>query len=257
MTQLTDAVLLSRSDGILTITINRPEVRNAVNGAVSYGVCAALDELDERDDLRVGILTGAGGTFCAGMDLKAFLRGEVTRVGHRGIMGLAYTQPRKPLIAAVEGYALAGGFEAVLACDLLVASRNATFGLPEAKRGLAALAGGLLRLPRVVPQRIAMEMALTGDMVSAERLYHFGLVNRLTEPGGALIEATALARAIVANAPMSVEVGKRIIREQIDWTEAEMFDQQRKIAGHILGSEDAREGAAAFAEKRSPAWKGR
>lgn len=135
-------VLTDRADGILTITINRPAQRNAVNGAVSYGVCAAVDELDHRDDLRVGILTGAGGTFCAGMDLKAFLRGEVTRVAHRGIMGIALTPPRKPLIAAVEGYALAGGFEAVLACDLVVAARDAQFGLPEAKRGLAAMAGG-------------------------------------------------------------------------------------------------------------------
>ncbi len=163
-------VLVERGDGLIVITINRPEARNAVNRAVSYGVCEAVDELDARDDLRVGILTGAGGTFCAGMDLKAFLRGEVTRVEGRGILGIAMTPPRKPLIAAVEGYALAGGFEAVLACDLTVAARNAQFGIPEAKRGLAAAAGGLMRLPRLIPPRIAMELALTGDMISAERL---------------------------------------------------------------------------------------
>lgn len=257
MVQLTDAVLLTREDGVLTITINRPEVRNAVNGAVSFGVCAALDELDGDDALRVGILTGSGGNFCSGMDLKAYVRGEVTRVAHRGIMGLAYTPPRKPLIAAVEGFALAGGFEAVLACDLTVAARNAQFGLPEAKRGLAALGGGLLRLPRLIPQRIAMEMALTGNAVSAERLYQCGLINRIAEPGHALAEALVLARSIVANAPMSVDLSKRVIREQVDWSEGEMFDRQAAIGLHLLKSEDAREGAIAFAEKRLPIWTGK
>ena len=162
-------VLVEHLDGMVIITINRPDQRNAVNRAVSYGVCAAVDELDARDDLRVGILTGAGGNFCAGMDLKAFLRGEVTRVEGRGILGIAMTPPKKPLIAAVEGYALAGGFEAMLACDLTVASRTAQFGIPEVKRGLAAAAGGLLRLPRVIPQRIAMELALTGHRTSSRR----------------------------------------------------------------------------------------
>lgn len=250
-------VLTDITDGVLTITINRAAQRNAVNGRVSYGVCAAVDQLDHRDDLRVGILTGAGGTFCAGMDLKAFLRGEVTRVAHRGIMGIALTPPRKPLIAAVEGYALAGGLEAVLACDLVVAARDAQFGLPEAKRGLAAMAGGLLRLPRVIPRAIAMEMALTGGMVSAERLERFGLINRLTDPGGALAEARALALEIAANAPMSVDVSKRIINAQLDWSQDEMFARQAEISGHILGSEDAKEGARAFSEKRPSRWTGR
>lgn len=254
---MSNQVLVDCADGIMVITLNRPEVKNAVNGAVSYGVCAAVDELDHRDDLRVGILTGAGGTFCAGMDLKAFLRGEVTRVAHRGIMGIAMTPPRKPLIAAVEGYALAGGFEAVLACDLVVAARNAQFGLPEAKRGLAAMAGGLMRLPRAIPKTIAMEIALTGGMVTAERLERFGLINRLTEPGGALAEARALAQEIAANAPMSVDVSKRIINGQADWPTDQMFARQAEISGHILGSEDAREGARAFAEKRKANWTGR
>lgn len=250
-------VLIDRADGIMTITINRPAQRNAINGAVSYGVCAAVDELDHRDDLRVGILTGAGGTFCSGMDLKAFLRGEVIRVAHRGMMGIAMTPPRKPLIAAVEGYALAAGFEAVLACDLVVAARDAQFGLPEAKRGLAAIAGGLLRLPRVIPKTIAMELALTGAMISAERLERFGLINRLTEPGSALEAAMALAQEIVANAPLSVDVSKRVINDQADWSRDEMFARQAEVAGHILGSEDAKEGARAFAEKRPPKWTGR
>jgi enoyl-CoA hydratase len=253
----TDEVLVAHEDGIVIITINRPDQRNAVNRAVSYGVCAAVDELDARDDLRVGILTGAGGTFCAGMDLKAFLRGEITRVEGRGILGIALTPPKKPLIAAVEGYALAGGFEAVLACDLLVAARNAKFGLPEAKRGLAAAAGGLLRLPRLLPPRIAMELALTGDMVSAERLDRYGLVNALVEPGEALAEAKRLARRIIANAPMSVAASKRVMVEQQDWPLEDMFARQEEITGHLLASEDAREGATAFAERRAPQWRGR
>jgi len=250
-------VLVEHIDGMVVITINRPEQRNAVNRAVSYGVCAAVDELDARDDLRVGILTGAGGNFCAGMDLKAFLRGEITRVEGRGILGIAMTPPRKPLIAAVEGYALAGGFEAALACDLLVASRGAQFGLPEAKRGLAAAAGGLLRLPRLIPPRIAMELALTGDLVSAERLERFGLINALVEPGQALAAAMALARRILANAPMSVAASKRVIVEQRDWSLAEMFARQAEITAPVLASEDAKEGAAAFAERRAAVWKGK
>jgi enoyl-CoA hydratase len=250
-------VLVDISEGILTITINRPEVRNAVNRAVTVGVAEALDELDRRSDLRVGIITGAGGTFSAGMDLKAYLKGEVTRIEGRGIMGIAQTPPKKPIIAAVEGYALAGGFEAVLACDLLVAGRSAKFGIPEVKRGLAAAAGGLMRLPRLIPPRIAMEAALTGDMLSAERLFHFGLINVLTEDGGSLEAATALARKIIANAPMAVAASKRVIVESRDWSSGEMFELQAAITGHLLGSEDAREGAAAFAEKREPVWKGR
>ena len=247
-------VLVRHEDGIAIITINRPQQRNAVNRAVSYGVCAAMDELDSRPDLRVGILTGAGGTFCSGMDLKAFLRGEVTRVEGRGILGIAMTPPQKPVIAAVEGYALAGGFEAVLACDLVVAARDAQFGLPEVKRGLAAAAGGLLRLPRLLPARIAMELALTGDMVGAERLAQFGLINAITEPGGALEGAMALARRIIANAPLSVAASKRVMVEQQDWPLAEMWVSQAAITGPVLASADAREGSAAFAERRPPVW---
>lgn len=254
---MTEDVLVEHIDGIVIITINRPSQRNAVNRAVSYGVCAAVDALDARDDLRVGILTGAGGNFCSGMDLKAFLRGEITRVEGRGILGIAMTPPKKPLIAAVEGYALAGGFESALACDLLVAARNAQFGLPEAKRGLAAAAGGLLRLPRLIPERIAMELALTGDMASAERLDRYGLINALVEPGEALAEAMKLARRIIANAPLSVAASKRVIIEQRDWSLAEMWDCQAAITAPVLASEDAREGAAAFAERRPAVWRGR
>ncbi len=253
---MSEEVLVEHDDGLVIVTINRPAQRNAVNRAVSYGVCAALDELDRNPDLRVGILTGAGGNFCAGMDLKAFLRGEVTRVEGRGILGIAMTPPTKPVIAAVEGYALAGGFEAVLACDLLVATRDARFGLPEVKRGLAAAAGGLMRLPRLIPQRIAMEIALTGDLVSSERLHQFGLVNLLTEPGQALAEAKSLARRIIINAPMSVAASKRVVVEQRDWPLEDMFARQEAITRPVLDSADAREGAQAFAERRPPRWRG-
>ena len=253
---MTDEVLVEHDAGLVVITINRPQVRNAVNRAVSYGVCEAIDEMERRSDLRIAILTGAGGNFCAGMDLKAYAQGEVTRVEGRGILGIAMTPPKKPLIAAVEGYALAGGFEAVLACDLLVASRAAMFGLPEAKRGLVAAAGGLLRLPRSIPQRIAMEMALTGAMVSAERLERYGLVNALVEPGEALAAAKTLARSILANAPLSVERSKRVIVEQRDWPLDRMFERQQAVLGDFLNSNDAREGAAAFIEKRTPTWTG-
>ena len=249
-------VLVDYEDGLIIITINRPEQRNAVNRAVSLAVAAAVDELDARDDLRVGILTGAGGNFCAGMDLKAFLRGEVVRVEGRGLLGIVMTPPRKPLIAAVEGYALAGGCEAMLACDLAVAARDAKFGIPEVKRGLAAGAGGLLRLPRLLPPRIAMELALTGDIMSAERAAEFGLVNTLTDSGGALDEAKRLASRIIANAPLSVAASKRVLVEQQDWSLDEMFERQQAITGPVIASEDAREGAAAFAEKRPANWRG-
>lgn len=252
----TGKVLVDVEDGVVTITLNRPEARNAIDRDLSYETCAAVDHLDATPELRVGILTGAGGTFCAGMDLKAFARGEVTRVDGRGLLGIAVTPPVKPMIAAVEGYCLAGGFEATLACDLMVASREAKFGLPEAKRGLAAAAGGLIRLPRTIPPRIAMELALTGDQVDADLLYRHGLINVLTEPGGALAGALELARRIVPNAPLSLAASKRVINAQRDWSTSEDFERQAEITGPVLASADAREGATAFAEKRTPKWTG-
>ena len=253
----TGKVIVDVEDGIITITLNRPEARNAIDRDLSYETCAAFDHLDGTPELRVGILTGAGGTFCAGMDLKAFARGEVTRVEGRGLLGIAFTPPVKPVIAAVEGYCLAGGFEATLACDLMVASREAKFGLPEAKRGLAAAAGGLIRLPRTIPPRIAMELALTGDQADADLLFRHGLINVLTEPGEALAGALDLARRIVPNAPMSLSASKKIINLQRDWPTAEDFDRQAEITGPVLASADAKEGATAFAEKRTPKWTGR
>lgn len=244
-------------DGMLTMTINRPQARNAISLAVAQGIAAALDELDGRTDVSIGILTGAGGTFCAGMDLKGFLRGERPSIEGRGFGGLTMRPPVKPLIAAVEGYALAGGFELVLACDLLVAAENAQFGIPEVKRGLAATGGGLLRLPRQLPYRIAMELALTGDMVSAARIERYGLVNRLTKPGEALNEARQLAQSIAANGPLAVAASKRVVSESRDWSIESMWQKQGDAIGHVIDTEDAHEGAAAFAEKRRPVWKGK
>src|SRR6185369_4245180 len=254
---MTSEVLVDISDGIQTITINRPEARNAMTLAAATTIAAALDELDSRDDLRIGILTGAGGNFCAGMDLKGFLRGERPSLPGRGFGGLTRKPPRKPLIAAVEGYALAGGFELVMACDLVVASESAQFGIPEVKRGLAAAAGGLVRLPRQLLYRIALELALTGDMFPARRAYEYGLVNRLVTPGEASAEARKLAQTIAANGPLSVAASKRVIVESQDWSSAEVWDKQAALTEHVFTSADAREGSAAFAEKRKPVWQGK
>ena len=251
-----EVVLQERRGAILTITINRPDQRNAVNAAVAHGIAAALDRLDDDDGLSVGVLTGAGKGFCAGMDLKAFATGERQHVGDRGFAGISQRASRKPLIAAVEGFAVAGGLEIALACDLIVASRGARLGVPEVKRSLVPAGGGLLRLPRVLPRNIAVEMALTGDTIEAERAHQLGLVNRLTEPGKALSVALELAETIAANAPLALVAAKRILLESADWPDREFFARQAEIADPLFASEDAREGARAFAERRAPVWKG-
>jgi enoyl-CoA hydratase len=245
-------------DGIQIMTINRPEARNAINLETAQAIAAAMDALDASDQLVLGILTGAGQTFCSGMDLKAFAQsGQRPYVGDRGFAGLCERPPAKPLIAAVEGYALAGGCEVVLACDLVVASTNAQFGLPEVRRGLVPGSGGMLRLPRRIPYHIAMEAVLTGAMLEAERMHQYGLVNRLVEPGRTLDAALDLGRTIAANGPLAVRTAKHILAESRNWREADMFDLQRPRVAHIFVSEDAREGALAFAEKRKPVWKGK
>ena len=249
-------VLTEVRDGILIVTLNRPEAKNAANKALSEQVAAAMDRLDGEDDLRVGIITGAGGTFCSGMDLKGFLRGETPFVAGRGFAGLTEAPPKKPLIAAVNGYALAGGFEIMLSCDLVVANRDAKFGIPEAKRGLAAAAGGLVRLPRQIPPRLAMELALTGDFITAARAYEMGLINRVTD-GDALDGALELAASITANGPLAVARSKQVIVESREWSEAEMWKKQGETLGNLFMTEDAREGAMAFAEKRKPNWQGK
>ena len=249
-------VLTERRDGILLITLNRPEARNAVNLPVAEGVAAALDELDADDALSVGVLTGAGRGFCAGMDLKAFVAGERPWVGDRGFAGIVRRASRKPLIAAIEGFAVAGGLEIALACDLLVAAKGAKLGVPEVKRSLVAAGGALLRLPRVMPYHAAMELALTGDPISAERAHELGLVSRLAEPGAAVDAALELAAAIAANGPLAVDATKQILQGAQDWTAEEFWDEQAPISDPVFASNDAREGAVAFSEKRAPRWTG-
>src|SRR5271165_4753940 len=248
-------VLVEQRDRILIITINRPKAKNAVNYAVSRGLADAVDRLDDDPGLSVGILPGAGGSFCAGMDLKAFSRGEVPVVEGRG-MCFTERPPVKPLIGAVEGYALAGGSELALATDLIVASKESAFGIPEVKRGLVAGGGGLLRLPQRIPYQIAMELALTGDHLPAQRAHELGLVNQLTESGGALEGALELAERITANGPLAVAATKRIITESRSWDPDSMFNEQLKILMPVFASNDAKEGAIAFAEKRAPRWTG-
>ena len=250
------AVLTERRDGVLLITLNRPDARNAVNLAVAEGIAAALDTLDEDGELTVGVLTGAGSGFCAGMDLKAFVQGESPWVGDRGFAGIVQRSARKPLIAAVEGFAVAGGLEVALACDLLVAARGAKLGIPEVKRSLVAAGGALLRLPQRVPYGVAMELALTGDPITAERGAELGLVSRLADPGGAVDTALELAAAITRNGPLSLMATKEVLQRQRDWSEEEFWARQGEIAGPVMGSNDAREGATAFAEKRDPVWTG-
>jgi enoyl-CoA hydratase len=252
----TDAIRTEVSDGVATITIDRPQARNAINGEVARGIAAAVEDFDARADVSVLVLTGAWGTFSAGMDLKGFLSGDSPIAPGRGFGGIAESPPQKPVIAAVEGYALAGGFELVLACDLVVASEEAKFGLPEVRRGLVAGAGGLLRLPSRIPYHIAMEIALTGEHFPAARLAEVGLVNKLVPAGQALPEAMDLARKVARGAPLALAASKRVIVESADWAASEAFAKQGEVIAPVFRSKDAMEGAAAFAEKRQPAWRG-
>lgn len=250
-------VKVSRRDGVQVIAIDRPEARNAVNLQVAESIAAALEELDGETDLRAGVLTGEGGNFSAGMDLKAFARGEAPFVEGRGFAGLAQRSSDKPLIAGIEGNALAGGLEIALACDLIVASEEARLGIPETKRGLVAAGGALIRLPKRIPYHLAMELALTGEPIPAARAAEVGLVNRLTPAGGALEAAVELAAAIARGGPLALDASKRIVQGTLDWSEEEAWERQQELAGPVFGSEDAQEGARAFAEKREPVWRGR
>lgn len=253
---MSEQVLVSVAEGVLEVTINRPEAKNAMTKAAAEAIAAAMDRLDAESELRCAILTGAGGTFCSGMDLKGFLSGELPVAGDRGFGGLTSWTPRKPVIAAVDGHALAGGMELALACDLIVASANAKFGIPEAKRGLVAAGGGVVQLPRLLPRPLAMELALTGDPITARRVYDLGLVNRLVD-GPAIEGARELARAIAANGPLAVIASKGIVRDSWLWADDEIIAKQTPYIAHVFSSEDAREGAMAFAQKRKPEWKGK
>jgi enoyl-CoA hydratase len=251
-------VLLQHREGdVLVLTLNRPERRNAINLALAHAIAAALEAFDADDALRVAVLTGAGKGFCSGMDLKGFSEGESPSLPERGFAGLAQRPPAKPLIAAVEGFAVAGGCEIALACDLIVAAEDARFGLPEVKRGLIASAGGLIRLPQRIPYHLAMELALTGESLGAQAAERHGLVNRVVPPGQALATALELARAIAANAPLAVMASKEIVQKSRDWPQERMFELQGPLALRVGGSADALEGARAFVEKRAPRWSGR
>jgi enoyl-CoA hydratase len=253
----TELVLTERHDGVLTITINRPAQKNAVNRDVAVAVAAALDELDSDSSLSVGVLTGAGGTFSAGMDLKAFANGQTPILPGRGFGGVTQAVVRKPLIAAVEGWALGGGFEMALGCDLIVAAEDAKFGLPEVKRGLIAGEGGVIRLPQRVPYHVALKVLLTGDPLSAVDAKQYGLVSELTAAGAALQKAHELAQRIAGNAPLALAKVKQVLRETQGLNDAEAFARQAVDASSLLNTEDAHEGALAFAEKRAPVWRGR
>ena len=245
-----------KDDGVLLITIDRPAARNAINDAVAQQLATAFELLDRQDSLRVAVLTGAGGGFCAGLDLKAFLDGELGEHPERGFAGLVKRSPLKPVIAAIEGFALAGGLEIALACDLMVAARDARIGIPEVKRGLVADGGALLRLPLRLPGNIAMQMALTGEEIPVQRLHDLGLVNIITDTGQAVAGALALATTISLNSPLGVAASKAVLSAAPDWGSDERWDRQAAMVEHVWTSDDAREGARAFAQRRPPQFSG-
>ena len=250
---MADEVLTERRGRVLLVTLNRPDERNAINHEVAEGLLRSMAELDGDPGLTAGVLTGAGQGFCSGMDLKSFAK----RGAPEAVSRFFRDGANKPLIAAVEGFAVAGGLEIALTCDLLVAAKGARLGIPEAGVGLFAAGGGLMRLPQRVPYGVAMELALTADLIPAEQAFEYGLVTHLAEPGGALDAALGLAERIARNAPLAVAVSKRLIRASIGRTEAEFWELQKPEIPGVFQSEDAKEGPRAFAEKRAPVWSGR
>ena len=254
---MADELLIEQRGHVAVLTINRPEARNAINRATALAIDAALNDAASNDNIWVVVLTGAGDkAFSAGMDLKAFATGEVP-VTENGFGGITQRTFPKPLIAAVNGSALAGGFEIMISCDMVVAAEHANFGIPEAKRGLIAGGGGLIRLAKRIPLAIAYEMALTGDPVTAERAFSLGLVNQVVPAEQLLDAALALAERIAANAPLAVRTSKSVVRQSLELTEAEAWELNNEQFGMIGRSADAMEGAIAFAEKRAPNWQGK
>jgi enoyl-CoA hydratase len=249
---VTDKVLTQVRGGVLLVELNRPEARNAIDTDVADGLVAAMTRLDADPGLVVGVLSGRGSGFCSGMDLKAFAKEGLPK----GLENFLWKGARKPLVCSIEGFAVAGGLELALTCDLLVAGSNAKLGIPETKVGLFAAGGGLLRLPRRLPYGLAMELALTGDTITATEAHAHGLVTRVTEPGNALDGALALAARIAANAPLAVIASKRLIRETQGRTEEEFVELQGPFMKEVFRSDDAKEGPRAFAEKRPPNWSG-
>ena len=254
---MSEPILAEARGHVLLVTINRPEARNSFDGATAAAMEAAMDRFEGDSELRVGIITGAGKAFSAGQDLKAAAKGDMGATRRRGGFGIMAQPPDKPLIAAVEGHAVAGGLELCLSCDLIVAARDARMGIPEARHNLVAVGGGLFRLPRRIPYHLVMELALTAETWTAERMHELGLVNRLAEPGKALEVAFELAERVLANGPLAVAASKQIVQRSSEWTEEQAWREQMKIAGPVMQSEDTREGLAAFAQKRAPVWKGR
>jgi enoyl-CoA hydratase len=252
---MTEPLLVEHHDDVLVLSINRPEARNSVDARTAQAIASTLDDFENDEALTVAVLTGSGGTFCAGMDLKGFARGD-TVVTHRGMLGATERPPAKPMIAAVEGWALAGGCELALSCDLIVAADDAKFGIPEVKRGIIAAAGGLRRLPLALPYHLAMELALTGEPLPARRAYELGMVNRIAKPGDVLAGALDLAAAIKRNGPLAVRTSKQIMSTATGWDDPSFWAYQQESANMILASHDALEGATAFAEKREPSWSG-
>ena len=248
-----DTVLTEQRGRVLLITLNRPEAMNAINTDLAQGLLAAIARLDNDDGLTAGVLTGAGRGFCAGMDLKAF----ATTGPPIGLGDFFEHGAQKPLIAAIEGFALAGGLEVALSCDLLVAAKNVKLGIPEVGVGLFAAGGAVFRLPSRVPYAVAMEMALTADPITAEQAHAYGLVSRLAEPGHAVEAAMELAERIARNAPLSVAASKTIIKATCGMTEAEAWEYQKPLMAKVFTSDDAKEGPRAFAEKSAPHWTGR
>jgi len=257
MMSVAEPVLIERRANVMIITLNRPEARNAVNRDVAIAISAAMDELDDSSELRVGVLAANGPSFCAGLDLKGFATGDTGRVSPRGFAGLTALPSRKPLIAAVEGPAMGGGFEVVLSCDLIVISELARFALPEVTRGLTAAAGGLFRLPARFPYYRAMELALTGRPMNASEAFELGLANRLVAPGEALKVALELALVVAASGPLALEATKHVIASSGAWPSDQAFELQEQVSAPVRSSLDAKEGALAFVEKRAPHWTGK